>query len=40
MFGGSDPDADLDGDGLVNFADLAMFRAMFGAAPGPSALTP
>ncbi len=34
------PDADLDGDGLVGFGDFSIFRASFGAAPGPSALAP
>jgi hypothetical protein len=33
-------DADLNNDGIINFADLAIFRALFGKPPGPSALAP
>ncbi len=34
------PDADLTGDNLVNFADVALFQFFFLGAPGPSALAP
>jgi hypothetical protein len=40
MFGTSDPDADLDGSGFVNFGDLARFKSLFGKVPGPSGLAP
>jgi len=33
-------DADFDNSGFVNFADLAIFRQLFGAAPGPSGRVP
>jgi len=31
------PDSDLDGDGKVNFKDLAILKAFMGKAPGPQA---
>jgi hypothetical protein len=34
----SDPHADLDGDGEVNYGDLAIIKAQMYAPPGPSAL--
>lgn len=40
VFFGADADADLDGDGVVGFADLARFRALFLLPPGPSAPAP
>ena len=36
-FFSDDPDADLDGDGAVNFVDLGIMKAAFFQAPGPSA---
>jgi len=36
---GFDPDADLDGDGVVGLPDFNRLRDRFGAAPGPSALS-
>ena len=39
-FGTSDPNADLDGSGFVNFQDLAMLRLMYYKAPGPSGQHP
>jgi hypothetical protein len=36
VFFTSDPDADLDGDGTVNFLDLGRMGGTFGALPGPT----
>jgi probable HAF family extracellular repeat protein len=38
--GSTDPDADLDGDGIVNRADLGHFISLFRKPPGPSGLVP
>jgi len=38
VFFTDDPDADLDGSGSVSFTDLAMLKATFFGAPGPSGL--
>ena len=35
-----DPARDLDGNGVVNFTDLALLKRAFFRAPGPSALAP
>jgi hypothetical protein len=40
VFFTSDPDADLNGDLKVDFADLAIQKQMFFGPPGPSALAP
>ena len=32
----ADPDADLDGNGIVNFLDLAVMKQSFFQPPGPS----
>ena len=37
-FFSADPDADLDGDGSVNFLDLGRMKRFFFMPPGPSAL--
>lgn len=34
----ADPDADLNGDGIVNFGDFQIMRPYFGGPPGPSGL--
>ena len=34
---GWNPDADLDGSGIVGFVDLAIMRSQFFGPPGPSA---
>lgn len=34
------PDADLTGDNLVNFSDLALFQFFFLGPPGPSGIAP
>ena len=34
------PDADLNGDGVIDFADLPTYQEFFFGAPGPSALAP
>ena len=34
----TDEDADLNGDGSVNFADLSMMKESFFQPPGPSGL--
>ncbi len=39
VFFGSDPDADLNGDGVVNFLDLGILNTFEGLPPGPSGLT-
>jgi hypothetical protein len=39
-FGSTNGVYDLDGNGVVNFADLGLFKQRFGQAPGPSALRP
>jgi hypothetical protein len=39
-FGSRDPHADFNGSGLVNFFDLAIFRAGFGRPPGPAGAPP
>ena len=36
VFFTNDPDADLNGDGSVNFLDLARLKAGFFEPPGPS----
>ena len=38
MFFSTDPDADVNGDGSVNFADLGTMKAFFFLPPGPSGL--
>jgi len=38
LFFSSDPDADLNGDGSVNFGDLGIMKNQFFQTPGPSAL--
>jgi hypothetical protein len=38
VFFKADALADLNGDGVVNFADLAMLKKSFFRAPGPSGL--
>ena len=35
-YGTADPDADLNGDGVVNLADFAIMRPLFSKPPGPS----
>jgi hypothetical protein len=40
VFFSADTDADLDGDGKVDFADLAIQKSMFFQPPGPSGLVP
>ena len=40
QFGTSGPDADLNGDGVVNGLDVGPFVDMFGQAPGPSGQAP
>ena len=37
VFFSGDPDADLDGNGVVNFADLAILKSLVFLPPGPSA---
>ncbi|MEM9384868.1 MAG: LamG-like jellyroll fold domain-containing protein [Pseudomonadota bacterium] len=37
VFRTDDPDADLDGNGVVAFGDLTIMRAYFGLPPGPGA---
>jgi hypothetical protein len=37
-FFGADPDADLNGDGQVNFIDLGTMKSLFFMPPGPSGL--
>jgi len=39
-FYSKDPNADLNGDGFVNFGDLAILKSLYGKAPGPSGLVP
>lgn len=36
----SDPDRDMNGDGIVNFVDYAVFVGYFLQPPGPSGLAP
>jgi hypothetical protein len=36
VFFGADADADLSGDGVVNFIDLGVMRSLFFQPPGPS----
>ncbi|MFP8873206.1 MAG: proprotein convertase P-domain-containing protein, partial [Myxococcota bacterium] len=38
-FFGSDPDADLDGNGAVDFLDLGRMASQYGGAPGPGSST-
>jgi hypothetical protein len=40
VFFKADAFADLNGDGVVNFADLAMMKKAFFKAPGPAAGKP
>jgi len=40
MFFSTDPNADMNGDGNVNGADLAILKDMYFQAPGPSGLVP
>jgi hypothetical protein len=41
MFGAANANGDLNGSGgIVNFADLAAFKSMFGKPPGPSGIKP
>ena len=35
-----DADADLTGDGTVNFLDLAVMKALIFQSPGPSCVAP
>jgi hypothetical protein len=39
-FFSGEPDADFNGDGVVNVIDLGIFRVLFSQPPGPSALHP
>jgi len=34
------PDADINGDGVVSFIDLGIMKSMFFDPPGPSGLNP
>ena len=38
FFRTDDENADLNGDGVVNFADLQLMKALFFAPPGPPGL--
>jgi hypothetical protein len=38
VFFGDDPDADLNGDGVINFTHVGIMKAGFLAAPGPSGI--
>ena len=38
VFFSEDPNADMDGDGSVNFLDLGLLKEGFFAPPGPSGL--
>ena len=40
VFFTTDADADLNGDGAVNFADLGLLKSMFFQPLGPSGLLP
>ena len=40
VFFSADANADLDGDGVVNFLDLGQLRSRFFQAPGPSGTAP
>lgn len=39
-FYSSNGDADLNGDGVVNFADLAILKSFLNQPPGPSGVAP
>jgi len=36
----SDPDANLDGIGIINFSDLAIFKSLFGKPPRSPGVVP
>jgi hypothetical protein len=40
LFFSNDPNADLDGNGSVNFTDLGMLKQAFFQPPGPSGKVP